>query len=98
MKRVYDMSFAEFQIRLFAYKRVQEREWEKVRFIGWCATVGSHMNPKKLPKSISQFMPLGLDKKQTFSISEMQKQRFLEATAEYLKQQNIQNIHSKAGF
>ena len=86
MKRVYDMSFAEFQIRLFAYKRVQEREWEKVRFIGWCATTGSHMNPKKLPKSLNQFMPLGIDRKQGMTITESQKQRFLEAMQDYLKQ------------
>lgn len=80
------MSFAEFQIRLFAYKRVQEREWEKVRFIGWCSTIGSHLNPKKLPKSLNQFLPLGLDKKQSFSVSDLQKERFLEATKEYLIQ------------
>jgi hypothetical protein len=85
MKHVYDMSFAEFQIRLFAYRRVQEREWEKIRFIGWCATTGSHMNPKKLPKSLNQFMPLSLDKKTATGISEAQKQRFLEATKEYVK-------------
>ena len=86
LKTVYDMSFAEFQIRLFAWKRCQEREWEKVRFLAWHAMTGSHQNPKRLPKSLNQFMALGIDKKQGATISEAQKERFLEATKEYLKQ------------
>ena len=81
------MSFAEFQIRLFAYKRVQEREWEKVRILAWYAMTGSHQDPKKMPKSLSQFMSLDLDKK-TSIISDAQKQRFIEAMAEYVKNKN----------
>jgi hypothetical protein len=87
LKRVYDMSFAEFQIRIFAYKRVQEREWEKVRILAWYAMTGSHQDPKKMPKSLSQFMSLDLDKK-TSIISDAQKQRFIEAMAEYVKNKN----------
>jgi len=79
------MSFAEFQIRLFAWKRVQDREWEKVRILAWYALTGSHQNPKKLPKSMNQFMSLDLDKKQNV-ISESHKKRYLEAMQEYLKQ------------
>ena len=79
------MSFAEFQIRLFAWKRTQEREWEKVRFIAFYAMKGSHLDAKKMPKSLSQFMLLGLDKRQVSTISEDHKQRFLEAMKEYVK-------------
>lgn len=79
------MSFAEFQIRLFAWKRTQEREWEKVRLVSWYSMVGSHLDAKKLPKSLSQFMPLGLDKRQVSAISEGHKQRFLGAMKEYVK-------------
>jgi len=87
MKRVYDMSFAEFQIRLFAWKRTQEREWEKVRLLAWYALTGSHQDPKKLPKSITNFMSLDIDKKQNV-ISDSHKKRFLEEMAEYVKQIN----------
>lgn len=87
MKRVYDMSFAEFQIRLFAWKRTQEREWEKVRILAWYCMTGSHMDPKKMPKSITHFMSLDIDKKQNV-ISEAHKQRFLDAMKEYVKQIN----------
>jgi len=85
---VYDMTFAEFQIRLFAYKRMQLREWEKVRQISWCAFIGSHQDPKKMPKSIDKFM--SLDGGQTKrGVSDAQKERFLEAYGVYLK--NVKN-------
>ena len=86
MKRVYDMSFAEFQIRLFAWRRTEERAWEKVRLLSWYALTGSHMNPKRLPKSITQLMSLDLDKKPKNIISEEQKQAFMNAMNDYLKQ------------
>lgn len=81
------MSFAEFQIRLFAWSRMQEREWEKVRTLAWHIESASFHRRKKMP-TMQQFMPLGLDKKQTGVISESQKQRFLEVSAEYYKQIN----------
>ncbi len=80
------MSFAEFQIRLFAYRRIQDREWEKIRIVAWYSMIGSHMNPKTLPKSIGQFMKLDLDARQNSRVSEAQKQRFMEAMQDYIKQ------------
>jgi len=79
------MSFAEFQIRLFAWSRCQEREWEKVRIISWYAMTGSHMDPKKMPKTLTGFMKLGLDNKNVSKITDAQKDRFLEAMGDYLK-------------
>ena len=79
------MSFAEFQIRLFAWKRTEERAWEKVRILAWYSMTGSHQDPKKMPKSISQFMSLELDNKQNSAITEAHKQRFLEAMKEDVK-------------
>ncbi len=84
---VYDMTFAEFQIRLFAYKRIQLREWEKVRMIAWSAFIGSHQDPKTMPKTIDSFMNLG-DNSNKSKVSEAQKERFLNAMSEYLKQAN----------
>lgn len=81
------MSFAEFQIRLFAWKRTQNREWEKVRILAWYSMVGSHMNPKHLPKSMNQFMSLDTDKKQGV-LTEAHKARFMEAMQEYVQQVN----------
>jgi hypothetical protein len=80
------MSFAEFQIRLFAYERMQLKEWEKTRFIAWSAFIGSHQDPKKSPKTIDKFLPLG--NKPKASVTEEQRQRFLEVTEQYLKEKN----------
>lgn len=79
------MSFAEFQIRLFAWSRMQEREWEKTRILAWHIESASFHRKKKMP-SLEQFMPLGIDKKEKSGLSEAQKKRFLEVSAEYFKQ------------
>lgn len=86
MKKVYDMSFAEFQIRLFAWKRVEERAWEKVRIIAWYSMTGSHQDPKKMPKSITQFMKLSFDDKKSSKVTDEMKNRFLEVYKDYLTQ------------
>lgn len=78
------MTFAEFQIRLFAYKRMELREWEKVRQISWSAFIAPHQDPKKLPKSIDKFMSLGNNTKK--EVSTNQKENFLKAYKEYLNQ------------
>lgn len=80
---VYDMSFAEFQIRLFAWERTQEREWEKIRVVAWYSAIGPHLDAKKLPKDIRKFMPLGLDKKNA-EVSDEMKKAFVDAMADYL--------------
>ena len=79
------MCFAEFQIRLFAYKRVQLREWEKVRFMAWSSTIGSHQDPKKLPKNIEKFMPLNQGDGEVKRVTDEQKEAYLVVYAEYLK-------------
>lgn len=79
------MTFAEFQIRLFAYKRIELREWEKVRQIAWSAFIAPHQDPKKLPKSIDRFMNLGSSNKRK-EIGTEQKENFLLAYKEYLNQ------------
>ena len=79
------MTFAEFQIRLFAYKRMELREWEKVRQIAWSAFIAPHQDPKKLPKSIDKFMSLG-NNKTNKGVGIEQKENFLKAYKEYLNQ------------
>lgn len=80
---VYDMTFAEFQIRLFAYKRMELREWEKVRQIAWSSFIAPHQDPKKMPKSIDKFMNLGNEKKR-IGVGAEQRENFLKAYKEYL--------------
>lgn len=86
MSDVYDMTFAEFQIRLFAYKRMELREWEKVRQIAWSAFIAPHQDPKKLPKSIDKFMNLNGSNNTNRGVGIEQKENFLKAYKEYLNQ------------
>ena len=79
------MTFAEFQIRLFAYKRMELREWEKVRQIAWSAFIAPHQDPKKLPKTIDRFMSLGVNNTKK-GVSTEQRENFLKAYKEYLNQ------------
>ena len=75
------MSWAEFRIRLFSYKRQQKEDWYKVREIAWNALIAPHQNPKKIPKRKELFIPLEPVKKKT--ISPIMLKRILEVKAEY---------------
>jgi len=79
------MTYAEFQIRFFAYNSVQKKEWEKVRFIAYHALVAPYQDHAKLPKSLEKFLPLGGSKTSSV-VTEEVKQRFLEETKKYLIQ------------
>ena len=82
---VYDMTFAEFQIRLFAYKRMQIRDWEKYRLVAYNALIAPYQDYKKLPKSMDKFMNLsGDNNKKQIGVSDEQKANFLEIYKQYL--------------
>ena len=81
---VYDMTFAEFQIRLFAYKRMQIRDWEKHRLVAYNALIAPYQDYKKLPKTMDKFMNLSGETKKHTGVSEEQKKHFLEAYKQYL--------------
>lgn len=85
------MSFAEFQIRLFAYKRMQLEDWKKFRLVAYNALVAPYQDYKKLPKTMDKFMDLSGGKFQQKGVSAEQKERFLEAYKDYLNQQSQTN-------
>jgi len=79
------MTYAEFQIRFFAYNSVQKKEWEKVRFMAYHALVAPYQDYKKLPKSLEKFLPLG-GSKASKGVTDEVKHRFLEEYKNYLIQ------------
>ena len=81
------MSWSEFLIRLYAYKRIEKNEWYKVREIAHASLVGSHLNPKKIP-SKEKFMPL--ERKKKVKMNERMLERILKAKEVY-NQQKAQN-------
>jgi len=71
------MTWAEFQIRISAYKRQDLYEWQKLRELMWTCYIAPHQDPKKMIKRKEQFLPLNNDKKNTGGVSPEQKERFL---------------------
>ena len=80
---VYSMTWAEFQLRAYAYNRMQDKEDLKFREVAWSSLIGSHANPKKLPKSKDKFWKIGKSKPQT--ISDNMKEAIKRAQQEYFK-------------
>lgn len=84
------MTYAEFQIRFFAYNSVQKKEWEKIRFMAYHALVAPYQDYKNLPKSLEKFLPLN-GKKYYSGVTDEVKKRFLEEYKNYLIQTQWQS-------
>jgi hypothetical protein len=72
------------------YKRAELNDWKKVREISYYSLIGSHMNPKRLPKSIQKFMPLEGEKKDK-TITDEQRNAFLIEAQKYINKKNEQH-------
>jgi hypothetical protein len=92
--QVYEMSWREFQLRLMGYKRHELNEWAKVREVAYCSLMGSHANPKKLPKTKEQFMPLDIDKPNKPKVAQWRKEQFLEAYKKWQNERQVK-IHNR---
>ena len=79
------MSWAEFRIRLFAYKRIKKEQWNMVRHLGWVNTKASAyvMNPKLMPKTINKFWEWDDDLKNNKSAREKRLEKLMEARKKY---------------
>ena len=62
LEEFYEMPWCEFLIKSYAYNRMQEEKLRHTRLIAYSAQIGSHLDPKKLPRSIDQFMRIGSEK------------------------------------
>lgn len=81
------MTWAEFQIRLFAYKRQDLYDWQKLREVMWTTYIAPHQDPKKMVKRKESFLPLGGEKK-IVGVSDEAKAMFLKEVKKY--QEKIQ--------
>jgi len=84
LEDVYNMSWAEFRIRLFAFKRMERNKIELLRIHAYHAASGGlyAMNPKLFPKSIDKFWKLPKegelsDKKQLAELLESERKKML---------------------
>lgn len=87
LEAVYDMTWAEFQIRLFAYKRQDLYDWQKLRELMWTSYIAPHQDPKKMVKRKESFLPLGSEKK-IVGVSDEARAIFLKEFRKY--QEKIQ--------
>ena len=87
LEAVYDMTWAEFQIRLFAYKRQDLYDWQKLRELMWTSYIAPHQDPKKMVKRKESFLPLNGEKR-VQGVSEETKAIFMKEFRKY--QEKIQ--------
>lgn len=76
------MTWAEFQIRAYAHKRMAEREDLRFREVAWASLIGFHANPKRLPKNKQLFWQIG-DKK--IATNDKMKEAIERARKQYFK-------------
>jgi len=81
---VYNMTWAEYRIRLFAHKRKEKKEWLKIREIAYQVYV-SNWYSKKRPLSKERYMPIE-NKKQV--VPDHVREAIKNAQEEYFRQLN----------
>lgn len=74
---------AEFNIRLFAFKRMSTNRELLVREVAYYSMIGSHLNPKKLPKSKQAFWSIGQDSKIDKERMDKMKEAMRKAVEQY---------------
>jgi hypothetical protein len=79
------MTWAEFQIRLFAYKRQDLYKWQMHRELMWITYIAPHQDPKKMVKRKQAFLPLDGEKQSNGGVSDEMKATFMK---EYQKFQD----------
>ena len=95
LEEFYEMPWCEFLIKSYAYNRMQEEKLRHTRLVAYSAQIGSHLDPKKLPRSIDQFMKIGSennsdknsDNSNKNAIFDDMKELFRKRMSEYKSQQ-----------
>lgn len=60
---------------------MEKEKWRRTRLIAFESRIGSHLNPKSLPRSIEGYLPL--DKKRKSRVSPEMKELYKKRRAEY---------------
>lgn len=78
-----NMTWAEFQLRLFAFNRMQKREWEKIAELSTNIIIAGFIDGKEKKKRINQIQKAYLNTTPSKGMSEAMKQAILKAQQEY---------------
>tara|TARA_R110000822_G_scaffold59507_1_gene148466 strand:- start:2 stop:250 length:249 start_codon:yes stop_codon:yes gene_type:complete len=79
------MTMAEFNIRLFSFKRLERNKEVLFREVAWQSLVGSHADPKKIPKNRQKFWQIGEVSKIDKETKDRMKEAMLHAMSNYTK-------------
>jgi len=77
------MTWAEFQLRLFAFNRMQKREWEKIAEISTNIIIAGFIDGKEKKKRINQIRKAYLETTSSNGMTEAMRKTILKAQEEY---------------
>ena len=65
------MTMAEFNIRLFAFKRMSKDREMLFREVAWSAYISGNLDPKKMAKTKDKYWSIGVNQKKNSNIEAM---------------------------
>lgn len=96
MEEFYDMPWCEYLIKCYAWNRIETEKWKRARMIAFNARIGSHLNPKSLPRTEEQFLPLiKKAKKSKVGLSVEAQNLFKRRMEEYNEAMRLHNLKNK---
>ena len=84
------MTFAEFSIRSYAYRREEQFLWAKFRHVAYHSLISFNTDAKRLPKSEQKLLPLEMvDRLKSNQVSKEVAERFKEAVRQINVKKNL---------
>ena len=77
------MTWAEFQLRLFAYNRIQKNEWLKITELSTNALIAGFIDGKEKKKRINEIRKSYLGEGKQKGLSDSQRDAILKAQQQY---------------
>ena len=77
------MTWAEFQLRLFAYNRIQKNEWLKITELSTNALIAGFIDGKEKKKRINEIRKSYLGEIKPKGLSDSQRNAILKAQQQY---------------
>lgn len=82
------MTWAEFMIRLHAFKRKEKRDVMMLRELAWVTYIAPHQDRKRLKKSKEAFWPIKSNNKKA-EVTDLMRSRIKEAQGKFFKEQKL---------
>lgn len=90
------MTWAEFLIRLHAWKRQEKRDVFMLRELAWITYIAPHLNPKRMKKTKEAFWSLKEKAKSDSVTDNVMRQRIKDAQEAFFKEQKeLENASNK---